>query len=260
MARELGDDWLEGWALHLLGLCAQIQADFPTARRYFEESLVIRRRIKFAEGISTVNTLLGLIDFDEGDYASMRRRLHESLDLLWRLDDGWLKGNLIAEFLALAVRLQQPERAARLWGALTALNEAVSIRPIPLVERILFPAVEEARQALGEAAFAAHQQVGRRMSQDEIRAEVLAVELPTPAPARPIDPRPTRAAPHPAGLTGREVEVLRLIAAGRTSKEIADELVITINTVESHVTHVYQKIGARGRADATSFAHRHGLV
>ena len=52
--------------------------------------------------------------------------------------------------------------------------------------------------------------------------------------------------------------MLRLIAAGCTSQEIADELVISIHTVERHITHVYQKIGARGRAEATAYASSTG--
>ena len=64
----------------------------------------------------------------------------------------------------------------------------------------------------------------------------------------------------PAGLTPREVEVLRLIAAGRTSKEIAIALVISVPTVERHVTNLYRKIGARGRAAATAYALRNRLV
>lgn len=261
VAREIDDAWLEGWVLHLLGLASQIEADYPTARRFFEESLLIRRRIQFYEGISTLNTLLALMDFAEGDYAAMVVRLRESVDLLWSLDDGWLKGNLIAEYLALSVRLGQPERGARLWGALTALSEAVSVRPIPLVEAILGPALEQARGELGDVAFAAAQEIGRRMSSDEVRSDLLGTEVPSSAPADQPPARTSRpAATYPAGLTSREVDVLRLIAAGRTTREIADELVITVNTVESHVTHVYQKIGARGRAEATSFAYRHGLA
>jgi DNA-binding CsgD family transcriptional regulator len=64
----------------------------------------------------------------------------------------------------------------------------------------------------------------------------------------------------PDGLTAREVEVLRLIAAGCSSREIAERLVISTHTVERHITHLYQKIGARGRADATAYALRHGLT
>ena len=69
-----------------------------------------------------------------------------------------------------------------------------------------------------------------------------------------------RAGARPAGLTPREVEALRLIAAGRTNKEIATELVISVATVERHIFHIYAKIGARGRADAITYALRYGLV
>jgi DNA-binding CsgD family transcriptional regulator len=55
-------------------------------------------------------------------------------------------------------------------------------------------------------------------------------------------------------LTSRELEVLRLIAQGETNREIAEKLTISIRTVERHITHIYGKIGARGKADATAFA------
>jgi DNA-binding CsgD family transcriptional regulator/tetratricopeptide (TPR) repeat protein len=61
-------------------------------------------------------------------------------------------------------------------------------------------------------------------------------------------------------LTGREAEVLRLVARGKTNKEIAAELVLSPDTVERHLTHIYAKIEARGRADATAYAFTHGLV
>ena len=61
-------------------------------------------------------------------------------------------------------------------------------------------------------------------------------------------------------LTAREVEVLRLVAAGESNAEIAARLGVTINTVERHVVNVYRKIDARGRADATAFAIRNGLA
>jgi HD-GYP domain-containing protein (c-di-GMP phosphodiesterase class II) len=65
---------------------------------------------------------------------------------------------------------------------------------------------------------------------------------------------------HVAGLTARELEVLRLLARGRTIKEIASDLVITPKTADSHVQHVYRKIGVSTRAAATVFAMRHDLV
>ena len=61
-------------------------------------------------------------------------------------------------------------------------------------------------------------------------------------------------------LTPREVEVLQLIAAGCTTRQIAAALVISTGTVERHITHLYAKTGARSRADATAYAFRLGLA
>jgi len=65
---------------------------------------------------------------------------------------------------------------------------------------------------------------------------------------------------YPDGLTSREVEVLRLLAEGKTNKEIAAALVVSVPTVQRHIANIYGKIGARGRADATAYAIRHGLA
>ena len=69
---------------------------------------------------------------------------------------------------------------------------------------------------------------------------------------------PARGYPH--GLTAREVEVLRRLAGGKTNTEIAEELSVSVRTVERHVANVYAKIGARGRANATAYALTHNLI
>ena len=65
---------------------------------------------------------------------------------------------------------------------------------------------------------------------------------------------------YPDGLTSREVEVLRLLAEGKTNKEIAAALVVSVPTVQRHIANIYGKIGARGRADATAYAIHRGLA
>jgi HD-GYP domain-containing protein (c-di-GMP phosphodiesterase class II) len=72
--------------------------------------------------------------------------------------------------------------------------------------------------------------------------------------------RRRRRAEHAGGLTARELEVLRLLARGLSTKQIAKELVITPKTADSHIQHVYSKIGVSTRAAATVFAMRHDLV
>jgi response regulator RpfG family c-di-GMP phosphodiesterase/DNA-binding CsgD family transcriptional regulator len=64
----------------------------------------------------------------------------------------------------------------------------------------------------------------------------------------------------PAGLTPREVEVLRGVARGATLREVGEQLGITAKTAGNHVEHIYAKIGASSRAEAAMFAMQHGLL
>jgi DNA-binding NarL/FixJ family response regulator len=98
------------------------------------------------------------------------------------------------------------------------------------------------------------------MSLDQAIAEALAMTPDSASPARgPVAGVP-RAAGAPGGLTAREVEVLRLLAGGKSNQAIAEALVLSIKTIQRHIANIYAKIGARGRVDATAYALRHGLV
>jgi DNA-binding NarL/FixJ family response regulator len=116
-----------------------------------------------------------------------------------------------------------------------------------------------ARRSLDQAEVDRAVARGQAVSLAEAVAEVLRAlalafgECSTEAPL----PSGTAA---PDGLTARELEVLRLVASGRSNREIADDLVLSVRTVERHVTNLYAKIGARGKADATAYAFRHGLT
>ena len=76
------------------------------------------------------------------------------------------------------------------------------------------------------------------------------------AGAAPVDVRQG----YPAGLSEREVEVLRLISRGKSSKEIARALTITEKTAGHHVEHIYAKTGVSTRVGAALFAMQHDLV
>ena len=74
-------------------------------------------------------------------------------------------------------------------------------------------------------------------------------------PAGPVEMREL-----PDGLTEREAEVLMLMANGRSNREIADQLYVAEATVKTHVNRIFAKTQSRDRAQATAYAHRHGLV
>lgn len=98
---------------------------------------------------------------------------------------------------------------------------------------------------------------------DELRAEVKEGRLDGDAVRAVLvaaGHRARRRRQGPAGLTEREVEVLRLAARGMTNKDIAAVLVISPKTVANHIEHIYSKIGASNRAMASLFATKHGLL
>ena len=72
--------------------------------------------------------------------------------------------------------------------------------------------------------------------------------------------QPPEGAARPDGLSPREIEVLRLIALGHTNTEIAESLLLSVRTVESHRSHIQRKIGVTTRADLVGYARRRGLL
>jgi LuxR family maltose regulon positive regulatory protein len=79
-------------------------------------------------------------------------------------------------------------------------------------------------------------------------------------PARPAGPRSSAVAGLVEPLSSREAEVLKLLAAGRQNQEIADELVVALSTVKKHITHIFEKLGAVNRTQATARARELGLL
>jgi DNA-binding NarL/FixJ family response regulator len=132
---------------------------------------------------------------------------------------------------------------------------------VPQEPAILEPYRASGRSRLGEAAWEEAVAEGGAMGLDQVTAYALSEEetsatLPTSTLQQPSAPAPE----HPAGLTSREVEVLRLVAAGLTSAQVAQRLFLSPRTVETHLTSIYHKLGVSSRAAATRFALEHGLA
>lgn len=139
------------------------------------------------------------------------------------------------------VALTAFRRAADLWQSLDAPYESARVQEgIGLVCRDLGDA-ETAAIAL-EAARDAFDRLGA--APDARRLDVI-IGLPPPTPG---------------GLSARELEVLRLLAGGKSNRAIATELGISERTVDRHVSNLYTKLDVSSRAAATAFAYEHGLI
>jgi DNA-binding NarL/FixJ family response regulator len=169
----------------------------------------------------------------------------------------------LAGMAGVAAAQGQAERSTRLFGAAEALFEAMGqvVEPGDRTEYDRNAAV--ARAQLGDHAFAAAWEAGRAMTIEQAIAEASepTPEVPAPAPVLPAAPSPTIAvAAYPAGLTAREVEVLRLVAQGLTDAQVAQRLVVSAHTIHAHLRAIYGKLDVTSRAAATRFALEHHLV
>jgi len=121
--------------------------------------------------------------------------------------------------------------------------------------------VAAARALLGEMAFAAAWAEGRSMPLEKALVAQGPATMLAPIPAgQPSAPAAKPSVPSPAGLTRREHEVLRLLTIGQTNIQIAEQLVISLQTVNTHVGSIYTKLGVTSRAAATRYALEHHLV
>jgi DNA-binding CsgD family transcriptional regulator len=120
------------------------------------------------------------------------------------------------------------------------------------VERYYYePYITAARSQIDEASWMAAWAEGRAMTPEQAIEHAL---------DQPQDPERTGAPAYPAGLSAREVEVLRLAASGLTNADIARDLFISPRTVNAHLGSVYHKIGSSTRAEAARFAQKHHLL
>lgn len=153
----------------------------------------------------------------------------------------------------------QPQRAALLFGVATTLREALHLAAdfaAYVDPRTAEETMAELRSCLGEAAFAAAWEAGQTLP-----LERAITEAPTGTPGQPgTRSRSRPSLPSEDPLTKRERDVVRLVAQGRTNRDIGQALVISPGTARIHVEHVLAKLGVRSRAGIAAWAVDHDLT
>lgn len=213
----------------------------------------------------TAETLRTLGDLfrDQGRLTEAQGSYRESIRISARYRDLRL---LMYAFSGLAVTVAMQGdffRAARLFGAATTFREhvgsAVSAWDHAAYER----GVKLAKSELSIEDFASIWSAGAALSTEAAIDEALAVKsamdvLPSTDVGGVKGDGMTPSSV--AGLTPREIEILRLLADGLTDREIAAALSISLRTVNGHVTHLLTKLGVESRTAAATLAVRNGLA
>ena len=279
LSAELGDRALEGWARIFQGLTDTFVGAVEDGRAALTEARNLHREAGVRSGEGKATAALGLIELMSGKPARAKELIEEGLAIQGATGDLWSQGQchtylgMIAEttgaepsratahyqqavealrpfrdasLLPVALALQggvlagrDPARGLRIVAAASALRARVGGQFAPVFLERVERAKSAAEAALGAGADAVWAE-GSRLGVDE--AIALAFKTSTPRVTAP------------AGLSAREVEVLRLVSDGLANKAIATRLHLSARTVESHVRHMLAKIGLENRTQLATWA------
>ena len=236
------------------GQLALSQSDTATARTQLEESIKLYREVGNRRALAESFAILARVVLAQGEKPAAQALYEESLAIARELKHMWLIASVLEGWASMVAEQGQFAWAAQLWGAAESLRETIGVS-IPLVERTDYEqAVAAARTQSGEKTFATRWSEGRNMTPEQALAAQGKESMLSSTSIVTVSPT------YPAGLTAREVEVLRLVARGMTNTQIAHELVLSEKTVATHLTHIFNKTNSENRASAVAFAMRHSLA
>ncbi|GCF08448.1 tetratricopeptide repeat protein [Dictyobacter arantiisoli] len=262
VAKKIGDPRYIAEALHLMGLLALYEGDYASAQRLLDESLAMQSEMR--SGLTRAYLLadFGLLAIHQHDFKKASQLIEESLILCQRTGDRWFIPSCLERLGEVIVNQNAAARAVQLWGAATTLREEIGA-PIPPIEDQLYQhSLASARQQLDITQFNAAWQAGREMSLEQILRFYDAKTASMPAQTPPstdvvVNEKPLE---KPPVLTGREKEVLQLLASGLPDTQIAAQLIISPRTVQTHLRTIYHKLEVSSRSAATRYALEHGLT
>ncbi len=251
--------WLP-FALNRLGVESLEQKDWERAAPLFQEALDRWRTPEHPWGISTALDNLAACARALGDGPKATALYRESLIFSQRQGDRWGVVESLVGLAGTAASQGQGEAAARLFAAAEAVRSAIGLKLQRYVQVEFERAVAAVRADLGETRFAAAWEAGSALTLAQAVADAEQVAT-VPSPASPTKPQPRLTETiDTGGLTGREIEVLRLLAEGKSSREIGEALFISHRTATTHVTNIFTKLDVDNRATAVAKAFQMGIL
>jgi DNA-binding CsgD family transcriptional regulator len=233
-----------------LGEIAEGAGDLGGAATLFEKALAQCRISRNPAIISQVTYHLAVVCRKQGRLREAVRYLLEAANVYGNQHDSGGQQAVLIEVALMAEQSMDLDLAARLLGAAASLegHEDFGVE--------LEDATNRVRSKSDRAEFDSAWHAGRAMTWEETDAlmEPLAIRI----EAGEQSPSMRKKSLH--GLTPRELDVLVLLAEGKTNRAIADSLSLSERTVENHVLHMLAKLGLESRAAAAAYAVRHGLA
>jgi DNA-binding CsgD family transcriptional regulator len=218
-----------------LAVAPRAQGDYARANAHLEAALSLERAAGYSEGIILALGDLGNVARDQGETSRALALYLEALQLGRNHPGTRVVTEVIEAVGIMAAAAEQAERAAVLLSAARAQRERLGLRYGVQEDQVAMEeAIAAARMALGEPAFTRAWDAGGNLSPEQA---LLAAQEPFAVPV----------ASRAGALTSREVEVLHLIAAGKSNSEIAADLFLSVRTVENHVAHILAKFDVRTR-------------
>jgi predicted ATPase/DNA-binding CsgD family transcriptional regulator len=247
LLEEIGDLAIIAASCNNLGALASEAGDLDEAGAYFERAHRLWRELGDATGVARTAHNLAWIMLVRGDLRRAGDLLFEALAQSSDVGNRHLRAFALAAVTILATSRAKRPAAAVLHGATQGELEAAGVVLEPLEEAAFREAGSALSAVIGAEQFAAASARGRALGTADQQRLV----------ERTLGPGQT---PEASPLTRRELEVVRLMAAGLTNAEIAEQLVLSDHTVHRHVANILRKLDVRSRAAAASLAAQLGLL
>lgn len=252
LLREVGDPYRIAMALNFSGDLARCEQNYPRAQTAYEESIALLRELDAVRDLASALHNLGHTCLHLGDVERAHALFDESMAIQQAQQNTPGVAECLIGFAALAIARDLPAAGARLLAAVVAIGgeRVATAWAATRMEYEHYLAL--ARANLTQTAFLAEQEAGRTFSLEQAVAYAQDVTLKAAAAQK------TRKKLDE--LSAREREVAALIAQGKSNGEIADKLVLSKRTVESHIANILSKLEFTNRAQIVRWAIETGLV
>jgi DNA-binding NarL/FixJ family response regulator len=249
IAQVIGDLWLLAVVYAVvLGDVAYAMGDYAEAKSLYQQGMRAFEELGMPWGMGRITLNLGQVAVSLGDYAEATSYYGQSLQLYREIGQTWELINTLVGIARLQMKQGRKERAVELL-TLSFLHPASS----RITSEQIVGLLAELEADLPSDVYADARERGGRLKLETVIAEPL-------EDVGGTRPRPGPNQTSPDSLSGRELEVLRLLADGLSNAEIGQKLFLSVGTVKVHTHNIYAKLGTSSRTQAVAQAHQLGLL